>query len=104
MDEDFMDILQQIRTVYEKPMIISSGYRDVSHPAEEKKKKAGEHSYGLAVDVLVNGTDAQELIVIAYGHGIRRFGISQKGAMESRFIHLGYGDKLLGFPEAIWSY
>lgn len=104
MDEDFMDILQQIRTVYGKPMIISSGYRDHSHPIEERKKKAGEHSFGVAADILVHGTDAMDLIVIAYGHGIRRIGISQKGAMDKRFIHLGYGDKLLHFPEALWSY
>ena len=104
MDEDFMDILQQIRTVYGKPMIISSGYRDHSHPVEEKKKRAGEHTYGLAADILVHGTDALDLMVIAYGHGIRRIGVSQKGAMNKRFLHLGYGDKLLNFPESIWSY
>lgn len=104
MDEDFMDILQQIRNVYGKPMIISSGYRDHDHPVEVKKKRAGEHTYGVAADILVNGTDALDLMVIAYGHGIRRIGVSQKGAMEKRFIHLGYGDKLLNFPEGIWSY
>lgn len=104
MDEDFMDILQQIRTVYGKPMIISSGYRDHSHPVEEKKKRAGEHTFGMAADILVHGTDALDLMVIAYGHGIRRIGVSQKGEMEKRFLHLGYGDKLLNFPESIWSY
>lgn len=104
MNEDFMDILQQIRNAYNKPMIISSGYRDITHPIEEKKKRAGEHSFGVAADILVHGTDAQELMVIAYGHGIRRFGLNQKGAMNKRYIHLGYGDKLLNFPEAIWTY
>lgn len=102
MDPDFLHVLQQVRTVYNKPMAISSGYRAPDHPIELAKKKAGEHSYGVAADILVRGEDAMELIVIAYGHGIRRIGVNQKG--NSRFIHLGYGDKLLGFPTAIWSY
>lgn len=104
MNEDFMDILQQIRNVYNKPMIISSGYRDHSHPIEEKKKRAGEHTFGLAADIFVHSQDAMDLFVIAYGHGIRRIGLMQRGDFKKRFIHLGYGDKLYNFPEAIWTY
>lgn len=103
MDEDFMDILQQIRRDYGKPMIVTSGYRDITHPAEAKKKRPGEHSFGVAADIRVNGQDAMDLIVVAYGHGIRRFGIYQSGPMDGRFIHIGWGDKLLNFPEAIWT-
>lgn len=103
MDEDFMDILQQIRTTYNRPMIITSGYRDTSHPVEAKKKRPGEHSFGVAADIRVNGMDALDLIVIAYGYGIRRIGIYQQGPMDGRFIHIGWGDKLLNFPEAVWT-
>lgn len=101
---EFMDVLQQIRTTYGKPMVISSGFRSVKHPIEVNKNKPGEHTYGAACDVRVSGTDVADLLVIAYGYGIRRFGIQQSGAMNSRFLHLGWGDKMPGFPATTWSY
>jgi zinc D-Ala-D-Ala carboxypeptidase len=104
MRPEFMDILQQIRTTYGRPMIINSGYRDRSHPVEAGKKTAGEHTYGLAADIRVYGEHAIMLQWIATEYGIRRFGIQQKGAIESRYIHIGYGDKGFHFPPALWSY
>ena len=102
MRPEFMERLQQVRNAYGKPMRITSGYRDPSHPVEASKSRAGEHSYGMACDVAVSGLDAMDLIVIAYGHGIRRIGIKQNGT--GRFIHLGMGDVDLNFPQTVWSY
>lgn len=104
MRPEFMDILQQIRTTYNKPMIITSGYRDKTHSIERKKKQPGEHTYGLAADILINGTNAMDLFVIAYGYGVRRMGVSQSGDFSKRFLHIGYGDKNFNFPQAFWSY
>lgn len=103
MQPEFLHILQIIRTEYGKPMIISSGYRDSTHPDEAKKKTPGEHFYGLAADIKVSGVDAQKLISIAYKNGIRRIGISQN-PNTGYFVHLGYGDKLEIFHEATWTY
>ena len=102
MRKEFMDILYQIRKTYNKPIIITSGYRDLSHPAEVGKTVSGAHSYGIAADISVQGQDAMDLLVIAYGYGIRRIGLQQKG--YGRFIHLDIGDKGFGFPPALWSY
>lgn len=103
MRPEFMDVLMQIRKTYNKPMIITSGYRDPSHPAEAgKSTSGGAHTYGVACDIAVRGQDALDLLVIAYGYGIRRIGLQQKGT--GRFIHLDMGDRGLGFPPAIWSY
>lgn len=102
MRPEFMDRLLDIRKAYNKPMIITSGYRHETHPVEARKSNAGEHTYGLACDIAVRGTDAMDLMVIAYGHGIRRIGVSQKGS--GRFLHLGLGDMQLRFPQALWSY
>lgn len=102
MRPEFMERLQQIRKAYGQPMRITSGYRDPLHPIEARKAKPGEHSYGVACDVAVDGLDAMDLIVIAYGHGIRRIGVKQNGS--GRFIHLGMGDKDLHFKPTIWSY
>ena len=104
MQPAFMGQLQKIRTIYGKPMIISSGYRSVTHSKERIKDHAGEHTLGLAADILISGADALVLIKIALNEGIRRIGISQKGDMRSRFIHLGISDRFGLFPAAIWSY
>lgn len=101
MRAEFMDVLQAIRTEYGKPMTISSGYRDRTHPAERKKVATGEHPQGLCADVAVQGADALRLIEIALRHGIMRIGVQQKGA--GRFVHLGLGGPGLPTP-ALWSY
>lgn len=97
MDKSFMDTLLAIRKEYDKAMVITSGYRDSSHPIERAKPAPGEHSMGLAADVAVQGEDALRLIDIARKHGVVRLGVQQKGT--GRFIHLG-GLK----TPAIWSY
>lgn len=102
MRPEFMDLLYQIRLTYGRPMVITSGYRDPLHPVEYAKNIPGEHTYGVAADIAISGTDAMDLMVIAYGYGIRRMGLNQKG--RGRYIHLGMGDKELHFPQAIWTY
>ena len=103
MRPEFLERLQMIRDTFNKPMTITSGYRSPQHPIEVEKDKAGEHTFGVAADIAVRGVDAMDLIVIAYGLGIRRIGVSQSG--YSRFIHLGMGDCFgLDFPQSIWSY
>lgn len=102
MQADFMDILFDIRKTYGRPMVITSGYRDPTHPVEYAKASPGEHTYGAAADIAASGMDAMDLFVIAYSYGIRRIGVQQKG--RGRYLHLGIGDKDLGFPPAIWTY
>lgn len=103
MRPDFLDILQSIRKAYNRPMIVTSGFRDPSHPEEAKKPQPGEHSLGLAADIEVSGVDAMELFMIAYSLGVRRIGVS--GKPGARFLHLGWADKYIStFPPALWSY
>ena len=104
MRSEFIDILQEIRSTYARPMRISSGYRHPTHPAERQKKIPGEHTYGIAADVLVSGHDALDLICAARGLGLTRIGINQRGPYSSRFIHIGIGDMLLDFPSVPWTY
>lgn len=82
-----MRVLQQVRMQYGKPMVISSGYRDPTHPVEARKKVPGEHTLGRAVDVAVRGAEALQLLQVALALGISRIGVQQKG--ESRFLHQG---------------
>jgi len=105
MHPQFMNLLQEIRENYGKPMIISSGYRCRNHSLEIIKDKPGEHTYGLAADILVHGRDAIELLYQALDHGVCRIGISQLGDISKRFIHLGLGDEYTNiFKPAIWTY
>jgi len=98
-----MDRLLAVRKEYNRPMNISSGDRDPSHPSEAVKDAPGVHTKGCAVDILLAGDDALELFVIARKHGFTGFGVQQKGA--GRFIHLDdyEGDATAPRPW-LWSY
>lgn len=102
MQPEFIDILQTIRSIYDTPMIVNSGYRDRTHPEEARKKEPGVHFYGLAADISVRGEDALDLIDVAYGQGIRRIGVGQND--NHHFIHIDIGDKFMNFPPNLWSY
>ncbi len=99
MRPEFMEKLQQLRTLYGKPMRVTSGYRDRTHPAEVNKPTTGEHSTGCAADIAVEGHDALRLVRLALELGFPRIGVQQKGG--GRFIHLGTNPN---FPSTIWSY
>ncbi len=101
MRTEFMDRLQEVRRLYGKPMIVSSGYRDPSHPVEARKHRPGEHSLGMAADIAVAGADALHLLQVALDCGFVRVGIQQKD--PGRFLHLGLGGPGLPSP-MIWSY
>ena len=101
MRPEFMELLQAIRSEYGKPLYITSGYRDITHPIEAAKEKGGTHSLGLACDIGIRGEEAIKLIGIAINRGVKRIGIQQKGL--HRFVHLDIADKY-GYPKSIWSY
>lgn len=99
-DGEFLALLNNIREVYGKPMVVNSGYRCPEHPLERTKTATGAHSLGKAVDIRCSGADALELIKIAQMMGIQRIGVNQKGS--TRFIHLDNANELPS--PAIWSY
>ena len=100
LDDDFVEVLSLIEGELGSELIVTSGYRPVDHPVEKGKSKAGEHTYGRAVDVAaIGGTTVFMIVQAAIKCGITRIGISRK----SNFIHLGGG-----YPGAvaktIWTY
>lgn len=99
MSPEYLKKLQAIRSIYGKPMRITSGYRHPTHPIEAAKKYPGEHSTGRASDVAISGKDALELISIALSCGMTRLGVQQKG--RARFLHLGDSPE---FISTVWSY
>lgn len=102
---ELIDIVQSIRTRLNKPMFISSGYRCEDHHVEKSKINPGEHSLGMAVDIICHGSQALFILEQAQSLGVKRIGVSQKGIVSSRFIHLGIADRFTNrFKNAIWTY
>tara|TARA_R110000851_G_scaffold33914_1_gene90501 strand:+ start:162 stop:554 length:393 start_codon:yes stop_codon:yes gene_type:complete len=105
MDQDFIDKLNKLRDTYNKPITISSGYRDSTHPVEAIKKdpKGGAHVSGKAADILIERKNAFELLSLALLIGFTGIGVNQKGG--ARFLHL---DTLENSPTrprpTMWSY
>tara|TARA_R110002051_G_scaffold174865_1_gene244966 strand:+ start:184 stop:585 length:402 start_codon:yes stop_codon:yes gene_type:complete len=86
MKPEFMELLQELRTEYGKPMRITSGYRDKTHPIEAKKTIPGAHSTGQAADIGVDRGNAYEVLKLAFKYGFTGVGVQQKGS--GRFIHI----------------
>ena len=100
MTPAFMEKLQALRSIYGKPMRVTSGFRCAQHPIEAKKAKPGAHASGCACDIGVEGREAYQLLRFAFELGFTGIGVNQKAG--SRFIHL---DTLEGGPRPnVWSY
>ena len=105
MDQGFINKLNKLRDSYGKPMTITSGFRDETHPIEAMKKnpKGGAHVSGKACDILVDRKDAFELLSLAFLVGFTGIGVNQKGG--SRFLHLDTIENSASRPRpTIWSY
>ena len=102
MDGRFMEWLQRIRRLVEFPFIVTSGYRCEDY---NKRIRGGPaHPMGLAVDLGVFGADAHKLVTAALSGGAQGVGVSQRGPLRDRFIHLDLL-RFQGFPRPrIWSY
>ena len=68
MDEEFMEVLEDVRRNYDRPMRLSSAYQDKKHPAEVNKQTSGMHTIGRIVDILVIGAGAQTFLAILCAH------------------------------------
>lgn len=105
MDPAFMERLIRLRERFNHPMVITSGYRDKTHPVEANKGTSGAHVQGRAVDVAITGGDALRLIGLALDLGFTGVGVKQHGPHAGRFIHLDTCPAAAMQPRpTIWSY
>ncbi len=103
---EFMDKIQALRAALGRPMVITSGYRTPEHNAlVSNTGRSGPHTTGRAADVSIHGEAALDLLSIVKAHGFTGIGISQKGPIADRFIHLDDLPKDIGRPRPwTWSY
>ena len=101
MEPSFMTKVIAMRRELGFPFVVTSAYRCPKHNAEVSHTGSkGPHTTGRAIDILVRGTRAYDLVNSAYQYGITGIGVSQKG--EQRFIHLD--DLTSSSRPTIWSY
>jgi len=100
----FLDKLENLRVAYNKPMIITSGYRCPGHNAAVSHTgDGGPHTVG-AVDIQISGPDAHQLLEHACRIGFSGIGIKQAGLTAGRFIHLDDLDISAHPRPRVWSY
>ena len=96
MQVAFMEKLDELRRVCGFAFVITSGFRDVSHPAEvSKATKGGAHTLGIAADIRVsNGKERRIVVEEALKLGFNGIGVA-KG-----FVHVDSRDSL----PVMWTY
>ena len=103
---EFLRELERLRTMFGKPMLVTSGYRCPEYnDTVSSTGMGGPHTVG-AVDVVIAGGRAFELVGMAINLGWRGIGVKQHGPWNNRFIHL---DRLNSLTEVrprprVWSY
>tara|TARA_R110000823_G_scaffold223407_2_gene351540 strand:+ start:219 stop:590 length:372 start_codon:yes stop_codon:yes gene_type:complete len=101
MDAQFIMMLEQLREKFNKPLLVSSGYRCPKHNNNVSGTGiAGPHTTGKAIDLKVDRGAAYELLKIAMDMGFSGIGVNQKG--NARFMHLDTINT--GLRPTIWSY
>ena len=83
MHQELLELLDEMRAIYGKPIVITSGYRTPEHNAKVGGVDTSSHLKGLAVDIAIkNNTERYEIIRIAMLLGIKRIGTG------SGFVHI----------------
>jgi hypothetical protein len=106
LEPTFLDRLQDLRTAFGWPMMVTSAYRTPVHNAwVSSTGLTGPHTTGRAVDIAIFGDRAYQLVTLATQRGFTGIGLNQKGALAKRFIHLDDLTDAPGCPRPrLWTY
>ena len=106
MASEFMDALEALRVAVNRPLPVTSGYRDPEHNAlVSTTGKTGPHTTGLAADIAISGEDAFILLSAAVRAGtFTGIGLNQRGPYPGRFIHLDTLRPATAPRPRVWTY
>ncbi|MCK9432324.1 MAG: D-Ala-D-Ala carboxypeptidase family metallohydrolase [Candidatus Omnitrophica bacterium] len=94
MNPDFLNKLQEAKTMANTKFIISSGYRCEKHNAEIGST-SNNHTTGVAADIVCSrGSQRHEIMRALIKAGFKRFGLGEQ------YIHVDSNDR----PNCIWIY
>jgi peptidoglycan hydrolase-like protein with peptidoglycan-binding domain len=87
IDANLVEILQKIRSNFNKPVHVNSAYRCEIHNARTANaSKTSKHLYGMAADITVSGIAPAE--VAKYAESIGVLGIGLYPPAEGNFVHI----------------
>jgi zinc D-Ala-D-Ala carboxypeptidase len=102
-NKDTLGKFNAIRNEAGFSMNMTSGYRCEAY--NKRKGYTQTHATGQAGDIQCSHKQALSLVQLALKHGMTGIGVSQKGDVKSRFIHMDDLDEIIGRPRPhIWSY
>lgn len=106
MDDVFMSRLVLLRREAGFPFVVSSGFRCPEHNQRVSSSGThGPHTTGQAVDICCSHKHAVWILEHAFALGFRGIGVSQKGPVKKRFLHLDDLATARGRPRPhVWSY
>ena len=97
IDPRFVQLLDEIREEYGKPMVIKSGYRCKAHNEAVGGVPESAHVDGVAADIGCSfAADRFRLVQIALAHEVKRIGVAKT------FVHLDTSHDLP--QEVLWLY
>ncbi len=83
ISDNLVEMLNDAREIFGKPIVINSGYRTKDHNEEVGGKEDSSHLKGLAADIsCVNSMDRFKLYDILRSVGFQRIGVAKT------FIHV----------------
>jgi len=97
MDPKLLEMIDEAREIYGKPIRVNSGYRTEAHNSKVGGVSSSSHLKGLAIDVAcVRSNDRFEMLTALLEVGFNRIGVA------STFIHVDI-DKNKS-QNVIWTY
>ena len=101
ISSELIDKLDELREACGFPFVITSGYRDATHPVEAKKAKpgTGTHAQGIAADIKVNnGLQRFKIVEEAIKLGFTGIGVARS------FVHVDIRSPDDTTPFVMWTY
>lgn len=112
MEEEFLDVMDDIRRKAGIPLLISSAYRSSEWDRKKGRSGDGAHTYGVACDFVCNSSATRSKILKAcHELGITRIGVSGSfihvdiaGGGRTFESHVSKGKTVRFQDNVIWTY